>query len=130
MPRPTKCISVAEAKALQQEWWDTRLEVTTNGHKHQDTCEFHFSLEELQEFLDYVKEESDAAGIKSPGINIWFGAYQAKESRPNLSTIFLSATKKKNGEEVDEYGRDYDENPEIDPMNDNSGPWPPLQYNP
>ncbi len=128
--KPTKCISVQQAKTLQQEWWKTRLEVTTNNNRHKDTCEFHFTLEELQEYLDYVKEASAAAGLSNPGINIWFGAYQAKDKRPSLSTIFLSATKRKNSEAVDESGRDYDENPEIDPLNQNNGPWPPLEYNP
>lgn len=128
MAKPEKCVTVERARELQNEWWKTRLEVTTNGNKHKDTCEFHFTLDELQEYLDYVREKSIAANISNPGINIWFGAYKAKENRPNLSTIFLSATKKKNTTEDDGSGRDYEENTEIEPLNENGGLWPPFAY--
>lgn len=122
-----KLISVERAKELQAEWRKTRNYVTTNGNRHEDTCEFHFSLEELQDYLNYVKEESEKQGIKNPGINIWLGAYEANEKRPNLTTIFLSATKDKN-EPDEDTSRDYLENEEIQPMNVIQGPWPPGKY--
>ncbi|MDR5590665.1 hypothetical protein [Christiangramia sp. SM2212] len=128
MEKPEKCISISRAKEIQKEWWNTRLEVTTNGKTHEDTCEFHFTLDELQQYLDYVREKSEEANISNPGINIWLGAYKEKENRPNLTTIFLSATKKKNSVEDDGSGRDYEENTEIDPFNENGGLWPPFGY--
>ena len=129
MDKPSRCITIAEAKEIQKEWWNTRLEVTTNGNTHKDTCEFHFTLEELEHYLKYVKDKSSEAGIKNPGINIWLGAYKAKNDRPNLNTIFFSATKKKNSTEDDSSGIDYEENLEIEPFNQNGGNWPPLEYN-
>ena len=122
-----KLISVARAKELQAEWEKTRNYVTTNGNRHQDTCEFHFKLEELQEYLDYVKSKSEEKGIKNPGINIWLGAYEATEEKPNLTTIFLTATKEKDEPDEDAL-RDYLENEEIQPMNVIQGPWPPGKY--
>ncbi|MGA8854967.1 MAG: hypothetical protein WB492_12395 [Christiangramia sp.] len=128
MSKPEKCITVQQAREIQQEWWNTRLEVTTNGNKHKDTCEFHFTLDELQEYLDYVRQKSKEANITSPGINVWIGAYKSKDNRPNLNTIFFSATKKKNSVEDDNSGRDYEENTDIDPFNKNGGLWPPFEY--
>jgi len=122
-----KLISITRAKELQAEWEKTRNYITTNGDRHEDTCEFHFSLEELQEYLDYVKKLSDEQGIKNPGVNIWLGAYAANEQKPNLTTVFLSATKRKSEPDEDS-SRDYLENDEIQPMNVVQGGWPPRKY--
>ncbi|MCF4102580.1 hypothetical protein L1I30_12965 [Gillisia sp. M10.2A] len=134
MKKPSKCISIKQAKELQDEWWKTRSEVTTNGKKHEDSCKIHYTLDELQEYLDYVRDKSTEQNIKDPGINIWFGAYPKEDGKPSLATVFLAASKKKKFESCDEddddQGNDdnYEDNDEIDPFNDGSVGWPPSKY--
>ena len=58
MPKPTKCISVTEAKELCNNWMSSRGASLTSSRGSQDTSDFTFSLSEMEEFLAYVREES------------------------------------------------------------------------
>lgn len=122
-----KKITISKAKKLQKKWWDTRLNVVTNGIKHEDTCQFQYSLEELQNYLDEVKRKSLEQGVDSPGINIWLGAYDETIDKPSLTTVFLTPTKRVNAENT-ELGYVDISNDEIEPYNGNGGLWPPLAY--
>lgn len=122
-----KKITVTNAKKLQKKWWDTRLNVTTNGNTHEDTCQFYYTLEELQNYLEEVKTKSLEQGIETPGINIWFGAYEETEGKPSLATVFLAPTKRVKSENSELEFEDV-ANDEIEPYNGNSGLWPPALY--
>ncbi|WP_373057557.1 hypothetical protein [Zunongwangia sp. H14] len=123
MAKPLQRISVQAAKELQERWRKTRSEVITNGEKHKDTCEFQFNLDELQEYLDYVRQKSAEQGIQNPGISIWLGAYAKTEKKPGLTTLFFSATK-----EIETQDGGYEENEDIEPCNEVTGKWPPEPY--
>ena len=120
-------ITVAKAKQLQKKWWETRSLVTTNGEEHRDTCQFYFTVEELQAYLDEVKSKSLAQGVEIPGINVWLGAYEETETTPSLSTVFLAPTKRVKSDDPD---KEYEDvaNDEIDPLNYGTGKWPPRLY--
>tara|TARA_R100000935_G_scaffold5033_1_gene11660 strand:- start:792 stop:1166 length:375 start_codon:yes stop_codon:yes gene_type:complete len=122
-----KKITVAKAKQMQKKWWDTRLKVTTNGQVHEDTCQFYFSVEELQTYLAEVKTKSLQQGVETPGINIWFGAYEETTDKPSLATVFLAPTKRVIS---DNPNKEYEDvaNDEIEPFNGTSGLWPPSEY--
>ncbi len=87
MTKPSNCITVTEARELQNNWSITRASLIEKELKTLDSCEFLFSLEELQEFLDYVK-----AGTQKyePGIRVYFGAYGSEKF--NQATVFLAPT--------------------------------------
>ncbi|MBT0608943.1 hypothetical protein [Aequorivita echinoideorum] len=118
MTKPLKCISVEEATQLQDNWLATRAIYIEQGLGGADTREFLFSVEELQEFLDYVKSESEEQEIDNPGVRIYFAAYNSEEN--NKATVFLAPTKG-----TDE---NADNNYKIDPMNTVIGGWPPKNY--
>ena len=63
MSKPTECISVLEAKALQARWMTTRAVDIENAQGSKDTCEVTFNIDQLQQFIDYIKEESQNQGI-------------------------------------------------------------------
>lgn len=119
-------ITVAKAKKLQKKWWETRSMVTTGGTTHEDTCQFYFTVEELQAYLDDVKKKSETQGVDTPGINVWFGAYEATDTEPSLATVFFSPTKRVKIDDSIEF-EDVD-NEEIDPLNNGTGKWPPTMY--
>jgi hypothetical protein len=118
MSKPAKCISVKEARQLQTNWKSTRAAYIEKEHGSADTCEFLYSVEELQEFLDYVKSESLKEGITSPGVRIYFAAYDSFTS--DKATIFLAPSKSGDAGSENNYN--------IDPFNFGQGGWPPNIY--
>ncbi len=130
MAKPNKCISVDAAKSLQEKWKDTRAIEIEKGQGYQDTREFWYSLEDLQEYLDYVKEQSTAQGITKPGIRIYFGAYPKTSIKKSYATLFLAPTKEKSaimdGEEVT--SNNTENNYDIEPLNTVIGGYPPINY--
>lgn len=128
MPRPTQCIPVDTAKELQDQWVNTRAQEIRNGQGFQDTREFWFSLEVLQQFIDYIKEESPAGS--KPGVRIYFGAYPPGQGSGNgkgFSTVFLAPTLEK-ASAADSTQTTQVNNYDIDPLNQGDGGMPPTEY--
>ena len=130
MAKPNKCITVDEAKALQNKWKETRALEIEQAQGYQDTREFWYSLDELQEYLDYVKDQSNAQGINKPGIRIYFGAYLKTPVKKSYATIFLAPTKEKSAiaEEELEVSNNAENNYAIEPFNLSHGGYPPKEY--
>ncbi|MEZ4778632.1 MAG: hypothetical protein R2786_04545 [Flavobacteriaceae bacterium] len=118
MAKPTKCISVSEARSLQNNWNASRASDIQKSMGSMDASDFTFDLEELQEFIDYVKEESTKQGISNPGIRVYLASYNSFDN--NKATVFLAPTK---GIESDS-----DNNYDIDPLNRGNVGWPPNAY--
>lgn len=100
--------------------------VTSAGFK--DTYETWFGIEELEEYLQYVKDNIPAE--EKPGIRIYFGNYGAKvASKKNQSTVFLAPTRKiVNQQDETKSVNENDYN--LDAYNEGEGPWPPVPYDP
>ena len=130
MEKPKKCISVEKAKELQTKWQESRGKDIDLAQGYQDTREFWYSVEELQEYLNYVKEKSVEQGVKDPGIRIYFGAYQKSSIKKSYATVFLAPTKGKSAplEGEDETSVNAVNNYNIDPLNESSGGMPPVTY--
>ncbi len=121
MAKPNKCISVEEAKVLHDNWVGSRAPVIQQSRRGREDCrEFVYSVAELQEFLDYVRDESQKQGIDNPGVRIYFGAYTGESG--DQATIFLSPT--------DGGGSNSGNNYNLEPFNFGQGGDPPTNYNP
>ena len=118
MTKPSKCISVAEARSLQDNWVSTRAKDLKKDLGYEDTREFVYSVKELEEFLAYVKDQSTKQGISNPGVRIYFAAYN--DATSNKATVFLAPT--------DGGSTDSDNNYNIDSLNLVGGGWPPKSY--
>ncbi|GHC57970.1 hypothetical protein [Ulvibacter litoralis] len=118
MGKPAKCITEAAARQLQDNWVATRASSIQNSLGVQDTREFVYSVEELQEFLDYVREQSLKDGVSSPGIRFYFAAYNSDTS--TKATMFMSPTKGIAANSPNNYN--------IAPMNAGIGGHPPTNY--
>ncbi len=92
--KPKKCISVDEAKELHSNWCEKRGKHLEKNLGFDDAKSFHWSVEELEEYLAYVKQESAAQGIKNPGVRVYFGAYSEKSCKMGrgYSTLFFAPT--------------------------------------
>jgi hypothetical protein len=130
MEKPKKCISVEGAKALQTKWQVSRGKDIDLAQGYQDKREFWYSVEELQEYLDYVKEKSAEQGVKNPGIRIYFGAYPKAAVKKSYATVFLAPTKGRSApaEGEDENSVNAVNNYDIEPLNESSGGMPPFTY--
>lgn len=87
MSKPSNCITVAEARELQDNWVETRAVYIEKEQNSEEIREFLFSVADLQKFLDYVKEGTEGY---TPGIRIYIGAYGPSSS--NQATVFLAPT--------------------------------------
>ncbi len=118
MPKPSNCITVAQARDLQNNWVSTRAVDIERAQGSPDTREFLFSLTDLQQFLDYVREESTKAGISNPGVRIYFAAYDNDAS--DKATVFLAPTVGTTEGVANNYN--------IEPLNKGISGYPPLNY--
>lgn len=115
MLNSSSLITVEEARRLQQNWIETRADAIEKEMGAEDGREFLFSLDELQKFLDYIKEKSKS---KNPGIRIYLAAYN--ENNKKGATLFLAPT---DGTSLDS-SNDYT----LKPLNRVMQGWPPLNY--
>ena len=115
MSKPSNCITVAEARQLHENWIKTRSLYIEKGLGAPDTCEFLFSVEELQKFLDYVK-----AGTENhkPGIRVYFAAYDSEKSRK--ATVFFAPTLGITSDSKNNY--------DLEPFNNGLQGIPPKNY--
>lgn len=116
-----KLISVEKARELQTNWNENQGKGIT-GRGLRDVREFLFDLEDLQEYIDYVREKSQEQGIQNPGLRIYLGAYA---DRKKVSTVFLAPTKTVKSMELEE---DVENNYEISPLNTVIGGYPPINF--
>ncbi len=125
---PKKCISVEEARELQNTWCDTRTPEIDKCLGFEDTREFWWSVEELQEYLKYVKKRSRKMGIKDPGIRMYFGAYSKEKCKMDrgYATAFLAATGSPAGSGKD--GDESENNYLIEPFNYGGPGFPPKNF--
>ncbi|SHF87785.1 hypothetical protein SAMN05444483_10371 [Salegentibacter echinorum] len=132
MKKPKKCISVEEARREQDEWVKTRGKDIEKCCGYEDTREFWYSLDELQEYLDYVREKSKEQDVEKPGIRFYLGAYPKTKGKRSYTTMFLSPTKEKSRKlrklNYKNDGDDNENNYDIEPMNIIQGGEPPRNY--
>lgn len=123
MSKPSDCISIAEAKQLQANWMSTHEPNTSVlGGGTQHVCAVTFSIDQLQEYLDYVKEESTKQGIAKPGIRVYFAANSGgtEAEVAGSTTVFFCPTANDGGDSANNYN--------IDALNKGSIGWPPNAY--
>lgn len=126
MAKPLKCIPIEDARKLQEIWKSSRGKEIERAQKYVDTREFWYSLAELEEYLNYVKQKSAEEGVSNPGIRIYFGAYPEAGSKKSYSTVFLAPTKPLDSMENTEDTQEN--NYSIDPLNHGQGGVPPVDY--
>ncbi|MAN59748.1 MAG: hypothetical protein CMC08_07940 [Flavobacteriaceae bacterium] len=118
MGKPKKCITVSAAKEIQKKWNDTRGREIDRAQGEMDTFEFTFSIPDLEEYIAYVKEEADKQRISSPGLRLYFAAYD--DDKSSKATVFLCPSESEGNDSKTVYT--------IDPYNQNQGGWPPKKY--
>ncbi|SEM23207.1 hypothetical protein SAMN04487910_4492 [Aquimarina amphilecti] len=127
--KPQKCITENEARELHDNWCKKRSKRLQKKLGFEDKREFHWSVAELEEYLAYVKQESEKQGIKDPGIRVYLGAYSESKCKmkKGYSTLFFAPTGSRPGA-FGKDGEDPENNYGIEPFNHSSGGHPPNSY--
>ena len=99
--KPSGVISVSAAKELNDNWTKYRKAAVDSAAKkqgrNQDDRSSWWSLEDVENYLDYAKAQSDSLGYTMSGIRIYLGVYGANagQSKKDLTTMFIVPTGKK-----------------------------------
>lgn len=134
--KPKKCISVKEAKELQKNYVD-KIEKTLKKELGCEECrEFWWSLEEIEEYIDYVKSEAKDKGYNNLGLRFYLGHYGKKtKEHDDQMTMFIAPTGSKEkltpikGKTVGAALAKTDENiMDIDAYNRGTAGQPPKEY--
>ncbi|WP_111307231.1 hypothetical protein [Confluentibacter sediminis] len=99
--KPKGVITVEQAKALNDNWTKYRKQAVDSAAKEQgreeDDRSTYWSLEDIENYLDYAKHYSDSIGYNMTGIRVYLGVYgeNAGQTKKNLTTMFMVPTLQK-----------------------------------
>ncbi|KAF2337015.1 hypothetical protein [Flavobacterium daemonense] len=137
--RPTQLITKKFAKELHTNFMKYRASIIAKYIKKEDANAAWFSINELENYIHYIKSKGEKTGYDVNGIRIYFGVYPEETKyaeKAGLMTVFLTATGKKiktpKAGEIQTFALMSDGNPDIssiEPMNYGSiGRPPALDY--
>ncbi|RKN82634.1 hypothetical protein [Ulvibacterium marinum] len=96
VPPPSQTISMEQARTLQREFVGTRSDIINKTLGFEDTRDFWFSLDSLEQYIRYVRSESTKQGLEDLGLRIYYAAYpeESKEKWPDpgFSTVIIVPT--------------------------------------
>lgn len=96
--RPSQLITKKFAKELHLNFMRYRARIISKYIQKEDANAVWFSIEELENYIDYAKAKGQKKGYNVNGIRFYFGVYPDEKKyaeKAGLSTIFLTATGKK-----------------------------------
>lgn len=93
---PKQLIKSEKAKELNRNYIETRHRLVSGSIGKEDANAAWYSLEELENYINYIKNEGKSKGYKVDGIRFYLGAYPNDNSvEGNMTTIFLTPTGKR-----------------------------------
>jgi hypothetical protein len=93
--RPTQLITRKFAKELHVNFMKYRASIIAKYIKKEDANAVWFSVEELENYIHYIKSKGEKTGYDVNGIRIYFGVYPEQKKyaeKAGLMTVFLQAT--------------------------------------
>jgi hypothetical protein len=96
--RPTQLITKKFAKELHLNFMKYRASIIEKYIKKEDANAVWFSVEELENYIHYIKAKGEKKGYDVKGIHFYFGVYPEDKKyaeKAGLMTLFLTATGKR-----------------------------------
>ncbi|HMQ44186.1 hypothetical protein [Mariniflexile maritimum] len=127
--KPKGVISQEQAKLLNEEWTIYRKAAVDSaaqkqGRKEDDRSTY-WTLEDIENYLVYAKNQADSLGYAMTGIRVYLGVYgkNADETKRNLTTMFLVPTGKKTQSKASTFTLppSNDDDLPVNPLNDGDG---------
>jgi|GEM_PF-742323 len=96
VPPPSQTISLDQAQRLQEEYVRTRSGIVNKTLGFEDTRDFWFSLDSVEQYIRYVRSESKKQDLKDLGLRIFYAAYPKDDKEewpdPGFSTVIIVPT--------------------------------------
>lgn len=132
--KPKKCITKDNAKKLQKNYVKIIEKALKKELGKEQVRDFWWSLEDIEQYISYVKEEAAKKGYENLGLRFFMGKYD-DGTKDGQTTMFIAPTKnakpvsQESAKSASDDGNDDNETiGDIDPYNDNQGGWPPSDY--
>ncbi|WP_433763743.1 hypothetical protein [Flavobacterium ginsenosidimutans] len=96
--KPSQLITKEFAKQLNVNYNNKRASLTAKKAQKEDANAIWYSLEELENYIHYIKTNGAKDGYNVDGIRFYFGVYPDDEKhgeKAGLTTLFLVPTGKK-----------------------------------
>lgn len=96
--KPNQLITKKFAKDLHLNFMRYRASIIAKYIKKEDANAVWFSIEELENYIHYIKTKGDKTGFDVTGIRFYFGVYPEERKyaeKAGLMTLFLTATGKR-----------------------------------
>lgn len=90
--KPKGCITVEEARELQKNYVDKIEKTLEKSLGCQECREFWWSIEEMEEYIKYVKKKARKKGYKNLGLRFYLGKYGKHQHEHEHVTMFISPT--------------------------------------
>ncbi|MES2747713.1 MAG: hypothetical protein V4648_05010 [Bacteroidota bacterium] len=124
MPAPTQLITKAFAITLNQNYINERSRLISGEIGYDDANAIWYSLEELENYIAYIKSEAAKIDYTADGIRFYLGVYPNEPEygdKAGMTNIFLSPTGYQNGQQSSNA-----DIADIDPMNGGGLGNPPI----
>ncbi|WP_224483032.1 hypothetical protein [Robertkochia aurantiaca] len=124
MSKPAKCISKARAAEEQNNFVnDNRFRALFKNKVR----EFWWSLEEIEEYIAYLRKEAGTQGYDNLGLRFYLGKSSADTGKDDV-TLFITGTGQPNTELQGQPSREDDNLTSIDAYNVTGTGVPPKDY--
>lgn len=128
--KPKGVITPAQARALNDNWTNTRKQAVDSVAGRPDNRSSWWSLEDIKNYLAYAENQADTLGYTLDGIRIYLGVYagNAPNGKADYATVFWVPTGKKSnskGSIINISMYRGDDIPGGDPLNEGQNGEPP-----
>lgn len=125
--KPGNTITPKAARALQNNFVRTRAGVLNDTLGYTDVRDITFSLNEIEQYIDYIKQETSDTDPSNIDLRIYFGAtHPTPDRRSGLSTVFIAPVVKGAKQEGAMFFSLMQDG--LDPLNRGTGGEPPHNY--
>ena len=96
MTKPKGLITPSEIKTLDQAYNSRHTLISDSLIDRPDNRSSWYSIEEIESYIAYAKEQADSLGYTLDGLRLYAGAYPDTKEGPGLMTMFFVPTGSKN----------------------------------
>lgn len=92
MTKPNGLITPSEIEALDQAYNSRHTIISDSLIKTPDNRSSWYSIDEIESYISYAKQQADSLGYTLDGLRLYAGAYPDTKEGPGLMTMFFVPT--------------------------------------
>ncbi|MDG3582152.1 MULTISPECIES: hypothetical protein [Galbibacter] len=123
--KPKKCITPKKAQKLEEKFAKTIRKALKKEFGKDFSCEFWWSVDELEEYIKYFKEEAKQKGYTDLGLRFSLGMYEDDEKDGDISGFIKPTGTKAETASLKSAAAEPIMIQDVDSYNDGYNDWPP-----